>query len=588
VPGPLRGPQVSLKEQKLPPIATLRAVAALKSPHLAQVRPARIGLGFETVASEQKSLARLEHLLGGPGRLPLPYALRLLLDAMAGLGTLHRALGFVHAEVEPEHVLLGSDGVGRVLPVVRAHWVRGEERAPRRLYYLAPEKLLGDTVDARSDVFSVGVLLWEALAGQRLLEAHEVEQVISRLMGGGVPRARAPEDESWAEPLCGVAERALAVDPARRFATVSEMRDAVEQVGLRYLATSSDMIELFRHPERYARGAAEDSPAPDSQRITLPPHQAPPTIKPRPGSQPPPASVKPVGVGVVDYLDEELTTKPNVAPLPVAARRAHVNTLPGNAPPWSPPEPAKRLERVPPSVPVIITPLPRPPAAALTLASARLRPRSTTPVSFPPPVTAPPPGLRKEPESRQAPSLSPLVAARPLAPSVAIDEPSFELLRPRKRRAALWLVLGAAAAVALFAVRPWLLAPDLTEPRGDASAQPGPGESVGSPAGVREPSVIVSNENKPQPPRPRDVAPRPASTAGARSQARPRSGREEHVVIHDTVDPSIEALRQPPGAATPEVPSVPPPPPAPLAPEPAPAPSKTKPAPASDADRYGI
>ncbi|RYZ08635.1 MAG: hypothetical protein EOO73_07220 [Myxococcales bacterium] len=585
---------MSLKEQKLPPIATLRAIAALKSGHLAQVRPARIGLGFETVGTHQKSLAQLEDLLGGPGRLSLPYSLRLLLDAMTGLGLLHRTLSFVHGEVQPEHVLLGEDGVGRLLPVVRAHWVRGEERASDRLYYLAPEKLLGDKVDARSDVYSVGVLLWEALSGQRLLEAYDVDDIIARLMSGGIPRARAPEDESWTEPLSGIAERALAVDPARRFASVGELKEAIERASARYVASTPGMAELFHDPARRARGAGRDS-APDSQRITLPPHQAPATLKPRPSSAPPPApaAVKPVGVGVADYLEEELTTKPNAAPLPSEARRAMVSTLLGNAPPFAEPqdELTTRFSRVPPSVPVLITPLPKPPAAPVTLATARITSRKATPVSFPPPPANPPPSLVVHPPSSRAsslsppslspPSLSPLVAPRP-APLVFID-PSFELVRPRRRRGLLWLVVGAAAALGLFAARPWLWQQLHAESGGGAASAAGPSattQPAASPSSIRP-----SSEPAPPPVRAPGIASSPAAPANVRGPSRGQGAREERVIIHDTIDPSIQALREPVEAAKPEPEPPPPPPePAPAAPEP----PKPKPAPASDADRYGI
>jgi hypothetical protein len=580
---------VSSIEQQLPSIATLRAVAALRSPHLALVRPARIGLGFETMISSQRSLAQVESVVGGPGRLALPYSLRLLLDAMAGLGTLHRAFGFVHGEVQPEHVLLGNDGVGRLLPVVRAHWVRGEERRPERLYYLAPEKLLGDHVDARSDVFSVGVLLWEAVSGRRLLDATEVEAIIARLMSGGIPRAQAPEEEAWAVPLSSIAERALSVNPAQRFATLAEMKDAIEQVSLRYLASTPGMAEVFVDPSRHVRGGGER--APDSQRITLPPHQAPPTIKPRPSSQPPPQQVKPAGVGVSDYLDEELTTKPNASPLPIAARRPHVNTLVGNAPPFAVRESLphasapSRLAHVSPSVPVLITPLPKPPANPVDLVTARARPRSTTPVSFPPPPANPPSG-RVEPQSRRAASLSPLVTARPpssQAPSFESSfEPSFELLRPRRRRAPLWLALvGAAAAVALFAARPWLFEPAPESLHEASSAAPAASEAPH--AALPPPPVVESTETAPKP----RVA--GAAPSGVRPTPRPRAPREEHVVIPDTIDPSIQALREPAPAATPEPAASPEPaPPPPPPPPPAPAPAKAKPAATPDADRYGI
>jgi len=249
------------------------------------VRPARIGLGFESAGANQKTLAEIEEVLGGPGRLSLPYSLRLLLDLLTGLGVLHRTLGFVHGEVQPEHVVLGEDGVGRLIPVVRAHWVRGEERPADRLYYLAPEKLLGDRVDARSDIFSVGVMLWEALTGQRLLEAYDVDDIIARLMGGGIPRASAPEAEAWTSPLAEIAARAIAVDPSRRFGTVSEMKDALQSACARYVASAPGMAELFANPEQHARSLIHTSTPPASQRATSPRPTTPTGRAPRSATQ---------------------------------------------------------------------------------------------------------------------------------------------------------------------------------------------------------------------------------------------------------------------------------------------------------------
>ena len=268
---------MTIRELQRPSIASLRAIAALRSPHLAQVHPARIGLGFESGGANQKTLAEIEDSLGGPGRLALRYSLRWLLDVLAGLGTLHRSISFVHGEVQPEHLVLGEDGVGRLIPVVRAHWARGEERAPERLYYLAPEKLLGDEVSPRSDVFSVGVMLWEALAGQRLMAATTPDDIITRLMSG-IPRGRAPEGEAWTLPLTDIAERAMLVDPGQRFASAAELKEALEKACTGHLARTPGMAELFANPERGARSSAPDSMPPYSQRITLPPVDPDPSL----------------------------------------------------------------------------------------------------------------------------------------------------------------------------------------------------------------------------------------------------------------------------------------------------------------------
>lgn len=587
---------MSLKELPLPSIASLRAIAALKNTHLSPVRPARIGLGFESAGGHQKTLADVERMLGGPGRLSLPYSLRWLLDAMCGLGVLHRTLGFVHGEVQPDHIVLGDDGVGRLIPVVRAHWVRGEERAPDRLYYLAPEKLLGDRVDLRSDVFSFGVLLWEAVSAQPLLEAYTVDDIIARLMSGGIPRAHAPEGESWTEPLSSIAERAIAVDPGRRFGSLAEMKEAVEAACSRYLASTPGMVELFQDPQRRTRGISRDSSGPDSQRITLPPHQAPATSRPREGSIAPAATT-------YGGPEEELKTRPNAAPLPSAARRPHVSTLMGNAPPFiererdsSPHDelttPFARLP-IPPSAQVLITPLPVPPSTPVTpLATASAPARRSTPLSFPPPPPNPPPPnppptYRPPTEAPRSASLSPLIAAEPTTPiSLSMSEPRFELTRPRKSRAGFWLLFGAAAAIGAFAARPWLSqrlassSQEGSQPAAHGALEP-PGAPIVTTASV---SPLASAEGAHGGVGLAETPPSPSATS--RPAWRPRG---KHVIIEDTVDPSIEKLRAPTEAEKPAPPpaepaAAPPPPP----PEPPPEPPKSKPAGGSDADRYGI
>ena len=561
---------MSLKELQLPSIASLRAIAALKSPHLALVRPARIGLGFESAGAKQKTLAEIEDALGGPGRLSLPYSLRLLLDLLTGLGVLHRTLSFVHGEVQPEHVVLGEDGVGRLIPVVRAHWVRGEERAPERLYYLAPEKLLGDSVDARSDVFSVGVMLWEALTGQRLLEATEVDDIIARLMGGGIPRAQAPEGEAWTAPLSEIATRAIAVDPGRRFASVAEMKDALQGACSRYVASAPGMAELFGNPEKHARSFVRNSIPPESQRVTMPPETKAAEAKPAelsPGP-PDPAALDAAAERLARSsfasidIDDETTTHPQAAPVPVVSRGKHIQTLLGVPPPFierdsAPDSVTEPFARIPTSTPVIITPPPVPMPAR--------------PAEVVRPVGA---------------SLSPLVAARAEPQTPIAAEPSFELMRPRKSRGALWLLLGACVAIGVFAARPWLARqvaaatgalPDNAATNVDAppNAAVAPPPANAAPTATPEPSSA---------PRAVGIASTPAAPSATTHTPH---GREEHIVIHDGVEPLVTPPPAPtPVERKPEPVTAPPPTPAP--PTPPPAAPKPKPAPVSDADRYGI
>jgi hypothetical protein len=676
---------VSLKELPLPSIASLRAIAALKNTHLALVRPARIGLGFESGGGNQKTLAEIEQALGGPGQISLPYSLRWLLDVMSGLAVLHRTLGFVHGEVQPEHVALGDDGIGRLIPVVRAHWVRGEQRAPERLYYLSPEKLLGDHVDGRSDVFSVGVMLWEAITGQRLLEAYTAESVVSRLMSGAIPRARAPEGEAWTTPLALVAERAIAVDPGRRFATIVEMKEAIEGPSLRYLASTPGMVALFQHPEQRLRGRVRDSVAPQSQRVTLLPADSEAALESPAGrlARPNLASVD---------LEEELTRPKGVTVPPPTARKVnHVDTLVGVPPPsvereLSPPdelttpfvrvdssrpapaakpprsapitskvvpdqeaktvvqplskllnelEPPTTIMRSPvphhqPTPPYFRSPVSTPPPPApkpelrntQPLAPTRVtpippRPSAVPPPSAPPPtfvdprktlpLSTPPMAPAHRPAERRitASGFPPMVASAPpppphlpVAPRIVVPaapariaalDDSFEQLRPRKRRGGLWLLLGAAVAVGLFAARPWLArqiaGTDVgaaTDPTGRKldTAQLGATPPL-SPSSVDPPAAAPSVDAPAL-----RIASAPASPAPS---AAPRAvgRRRERVVTRETVDPSLD--QPPPPAAEPEPePAATSEPVAAPPPEEPPPPPPPPPKPVSDADRYGI
>ncbi|HKY34793.1 MAG TPA: protein kinase [Polyangiaceae bacterium] len=632
---------MSLKELPLPSIASLRAIAALRSPHLALVRPARIGLGFESTGTNQKTLLEVEELLGGPGRLSLPYSLRWLLDVLTGLSVMHRTLSFVHGEVQPEHVVLGEDGVGRLVPVVRAHWVRGEQRAAERLYYLAPEKLLGDKVDVRSDVFSVGIMLWEALAGQRLLEATQVDDIIARMMGGGIPCARVPEPEAWTAPLIEIADRAVAVDPGRRFATVAQMKEALESSCLRYLASPPGMAELFQNPEQRARTRLPDSAPPESQRVTVPPNVAaiPRTSTPPGGAGaiepvtessrldasadrrarssfgsedseedvttiPPPPPPAPVA-GVVTTPTRSLG--PPIQPSPVARKGAHVNTLLGVPPPFIP-------RRTPAGADQVKAPAashPPPDSTAPTLMVALPAMNVTVPVGTPAPVVTPrpppepaaPPAQSFPPPRVNAPSMSDWDEAAPasgaqrlasISPLVAAEadpaEPiePIELVRPHKKRGAVWLVLGAALAIAAFAARPWL-ARQVAAATGALPAQFTP--NVDSTEPPRSTTPIATTAEAAATPLMEPSADAPAvgiaSTPAMPSERPPRfrPGRhEQHVVIDDREQLEQRPPEPPPLEEKPEpapATSPPPPPPPPPAPKP-------KPPPVSDADRYGI
>jgi serine/threonine-protein kinase len=111
---------------------------------------------------------------------------------------------------------------------------------------------LGDALDARADVFSAGVLLWEALAGRRLFESDSVDVIVTRLMGEKVTLPQLPPELSWAVPLKAVAMCALSVDPEQRFANASELAEAITAVVGNHVATHADVAQYFGAPPEVA------------------------------------------------------------------------------------------------------------------------------------------------------------------------------------------------------------------------------------------------------------------------------------------------------------------------------------------------
>lgn len=186
----------------------------------------------------------------------LARALRMLLDVLTSLGALHETktnLGvpFVHGELCPALLRVDDSGVTRLVPLTAWHWSRAGVAASKdRLGHLAPERLLGDALDHRADVFSAGVLLWEALAGRRLFQDEGVDAIITRLMGGKVHLPALPPELSWALPLKPIALCALSVDPEQRFANCAEFVAAIEAVAACQIASHHDVAAYFSAPHQ--------------------------------------------------------------------------------------------------------------------------------------------------------------------------------------------------------------------------------------------------------------------------------------------------------------------------------------------------
>jgi eukaryotic-like serine/threonine-protein kinase len=171
--------------------------------------------------------------------LPLPMAVGIMLDMLQGLAAIHnatdekgRSLSLVHRDVSPPNVLVGADGVARVLDFGIATALEHiEETAPERRKgkrgYMSPEQLRGERLTQASDIFSAGIVMWELLAMRRLFPADQEKEPGEAVLRGDYPLVSQYRPDI---PLAldDIVMRALSTDPAARFHSMQQLAEAVE------------------------------------------------------------------------------------------------------------------------------------------------------------------------------------------------------------------------------------------------------------------------------------------------------------------------------------------------------------------------
>ena len=172
---------------------------------------------------------------------PSRIAIAVITQVLAGLHAAHEArneraepLGLVHRDMSPQNVMVGVDGVARVLDfgIAKAEGrvqTTREGQLKGKLSYVAPEQLKGDPVDRRTDVYASSVTLWEVLTGRRLFKAESEWQLVNMVMEAEIspPSAYAP---MVPPELDAIVLRGLSRDPNDRYSSAFEMALALERV----------------------------------------------------------------------------------------------------------------------------------------------------------------------------------------------------------------------------------------------------------------------------------------------------------------------------------------------------------------------
>ena len=214
-------------------------------------------------------LGKLIRKARATGGVPIPVTVRVLAQISEALHYAHRArdengqpLGIVHRDVSPQNIMISYSGSVKLLDfgVAKAssHSTKTQAGIVKgKLAYMAPEQCRGEEIDARADVFALGVCLFEALTGRPLYHRTTEFETLKAVMDDPVPSVRSFKPDIPAD-LDAIVQRALAKSVDDRWQSAGELQEALEQ----WLTDHREMMNAARtgayleslYAEEIARG----------------------------------------------------------------------------------------------------------------------------------------------------------------------------------------------------------------------------------------------------------------------------------------------------------------------------------------------
>ena len=214
-----------------------QTAARLAHPHVVPIYSVDDSDGIVSIVMAHVQGETLGARLTREGRLPIDATVRLLRDVADALGYAH-AQGVVHRDIKPDNILLDA-ATGRALVtdfgIARA--MEGSDQvtvtgvAVGSPAYMSPEQAMGErALDGRSDVYSLGIVGWQALAGALPFQASSTPAMLMKQVGEALPSLAVRRPDAPAA-LVALLERALAKKPDDRWPSARDMRDALDALG---------------------------------------------------------------------------------------------------------------------------------------------------------------------------------------------------------------------------------------------------------------------------------------------------------------------------------------------------------------------
>jgi eukaryotic-like serine/threonine-protein kinase len=302
-----------------------RIAAGLRHPNIVPTLDVVATKGEVFLVMEYVQGESLAQLLRAAARLhePMPQriAASIVSGVLLGLHAAHEArdargvpLNMVHRDVSPHNVLVGADGMARLLDFGvakangRAQHLTRQGHIKGKLGYMAPEQLAGDPVTRESDVYSAAVVLWEALTGRKLFEGSNQAIAIKRASPSHIePPSKFRPDVT--PEMDAVVLKGLAWERHERFSTAREMAAEIERIeGAVSILEVAEWVEIVAGQQIHIRAQQLQSLEPSTaSKLPAPPDLQTASTEPAPRREPNGETTVPEGKRVPDTLHSAST-----------------------------------------------------------------------------------------------------------------------------------------------------------------------------------------------------------------------------------------------------------------------------------------
>ena len=211
--------------------AESQAVAQLSHPNIVSVYDVSRGGDTEYIVMELIDGITLKQYMERRGRMDWRESLHFITQIMRGLSHAH-SRGIIHRDIKPQNIMVLRDGSVKVADFGIACLANAgqtlTQEALGSVHYISPEQARGDRIDARSDIYSAGVVLYEMLTGRLPFEGDSAVSVAIQHLSS-VPLAPRDIDPSIPEPLELICMKAMNSDPNKRYPTADAMLADLEK-----------------------------------------------------------------------------------------------------------------------------------------------------------------------------------------------------------------------------------------------------------------------------------------------------------------------------------------------------------------------